>query len=90
MEFEWDEEKRAANFQKHRIDFAMAEIMFDGRPTSTSSSDRFGEERFLTVALVEHRFLTVIWTPRHGKCRVISLRGARNAEKRTYRELHGG
>jgi uncharacterized DUF497 family protein len=82
MEFEWDEEKRRTNLEKHKFDFLMAEDIFDGRSVLEYSSDRFAERRFLTVANVEDTFVAIIWTPRYDKRRIISLRRARHAEER--------
>jgi len=38
MEFEWDEAKRLSNLEKHRIDFADVEAIFDGRPVVTGQA----------------------------------------------------
>ena len=32
MEFEWDENKRAANLRKHGVDLLAGTALFDGRP----------------------------------------------------------
>ncbi len=41
MRFEWDEEKREANFRKHGIDFADVENIFDDEVyTITSVRDK--------------------------------------------------
>lgn len=90
MEFEWDEEKRLANVAKHGIDFERVRDMFDGRPIFTKVSPRFDEDRFTTTGMSGGRFLTVVWTQRGDRRRLISARGARDAEKRAYGELHEG
>jgi uncharacterized DUF497 family protein len=59
MEFEWDEEKRLSNIEKHGFDFVGIEKVFDGE-TATILDDRFdyGEKRFVTFGLSE-----VAWSP---------------------------
>lgn len=90
MEFEWDEEKRQINLIKHEIDFADARAAFDGRPAFESPGRSALEERRLTVAELDGRFVTVIWTRRGEKIRIISARRARDAEERAHRQLHNG
>jgi hypothetical protein len=41
MKFEWDENKRLVNLQKHKIDFIGSEEIFDGY-TVTLEDDRIG------------------------------------------------
>jgi uncharacterized DUF497 family protein len=42
MEFEWDENKRAANLAKHGLDLVTGTVLFDGRPRYTYVSPRSG------------------------------------------------
>jgi uncharacterized DUF497 family protein len=89
LEFEWDDEKRLSNLEKHGIDFFRMRQLFDGRPVFTADSPRGDERRFLTTGVVEDIFYTVIWTERGEKYRFISARRARDAEERAYRQLYG-
>lgn len=89
MDFEWDEAKRAANLEKHAIDFLRATQLFDGRPVITRSSPRGDELRFITIGAVEEEIVAVVWTERDSVKRIISARKARNAEKRAYRSVFG-
>jgi uncharacterized DUF497 family protein len=88
--FEWDEDKRQSNAAKHGIDFLTVCALFDGRPIYTSTTPRGDEERFATVGLIEGHFVTVVWTPRKNKTRLISARRSRDEEKKAYRQLFGG
>jgi uncharacterized DUF497 family protein len=63
--------------------------LFDGRPVITYPSPRADEARFVTVGLLVDQFVAVVWTEREGAVRLISLRRARNAEQRAYREIFG-
>jgi len=89
MEFEWDDTKRAANLAKHDLDLLDGQALFDGRPGYTYSSPRAGEERFVTVGLLDDEFFALVWTERGAAARLISLRRARNGEKRAYSALFG-
>jgi uncharacterized DUF497 family protein len=89
MEFEWDETKRAANLVKHGLDLLRGTVLFDGRPRYTYASPRLGEQRFVSIALVGDEFLALVWTQRGAAARLISLRRARNGEKRAYRAVFG-
>jgi uncharacterized protein len=87
VEFEWDEEKRLQNIAKHNIDFFRAALAFNGRPAVVNFSPRIAEERWQTIAEIDGRVITVIWTWRGRRCRIISARKARNAERRAYRQI---
>ena len=87
MEFEWDPDKQASNLQKHGIDFVDAALLFE-RPRVEWRSDRGGERRWQTTGELEGRLITVIYTRREGRLRIISARRARKNERREYRALY--
>ena len=89
MEFEWDEAKRALNLSKHGLDLKDGQLLFDGRPALSYPSPRFGELRHVTIGQVDQRMVALVWVIRDGVIRLISLRSARDAEKREYRARHG-
>jgi len=90
MRFEWDEAKRWSNLEKHGYDFADALRMFDGRPRQDTASPRGDEERTLSVAILDGRLAAATWTLRDNETiRLISVRRARHAEERKYRQLFG-
>jgi uncharacterized protein len=89
MEFEWDEVKRRINLAKHGIDFLDARRLFDGRSVVTRESSRRQEQRWCTTGLSLGDLMTVVWTLRNDRIRIISARSARNEEKRAYRQIHG-
>lgn len=89
VEFEWDENKRLSNLEKHGFDFLDARRLFDGRPVFTKANERHGETRLVSTGVDNHLYYTVVWTPRDEKIRIISFRRARDAEERNYRQLHG-
>ncbi len=89
MVFEWDEEKRLLNLKRHGIDFERAGQIFDGRPVITRATLRVGEDRWMTTGHLEGRYVTVIWTWRGERIRLISARRARDGEERAHRDHHG-
>lgn len=83
--FEWDEEKRALNLQKHGIDFLAAKELWSGPVLEAPSSQtRHSEERIIAVGKIEGRCIAVIYTWRGGNRRLISARKARNNEQEAY------
>lgn len=89
MIFEWDENKRAANLEKHGLDLIDAASLFDGRPVVTYPSPREEEVRFVTVGIGTEVFVAAVWTERMDAIRLISLRKARDAERKAYRSRFG-
>jgi uncharacterized DUF497 family protein len=87
--FAWDDGKRILNIAKHRLDFRVARLLFDGRKTITVQSDYPFEVRYVTTAIIDGKFFTVIWTWREEKRRIISFRRARHGEERAHRLIHG-
>ena len=91
VEFEWDEEKRLSNIDKHKIDFLVARVVFDGRPFVDFGSSYELEVRVLRTAILDDgRLATVVWTRRDANIRIISARRAHGPEERTYRQIHHG
>ena len=62
---------------------ALAGEVFSG-PTLTVPSDRRGEDRFFTIGLLNGRMVVVVWTPRDGGRRIISMRKAHEPEQKLY------
>jgi len=89
MDYEWDERKREANIAKHGLDFRDGVALFDGRRIYSYRSARGEEGRVVTVGLLVERFVAVVWTQRGSAIRLISMRRARDEEKRAYRALFG-
>ena len=89
MRFEWDEAKRRENLRKHGIDFVDLPPLFDG-VTVTVLDDRFdyGEDRFLTVGVLQGIVIVVAHTETGEVIRFISARKAtRNEEAYLFKSL---
>jgi uncharacterized protein len=89
MEFEWSEAKRLAVLTARRLDFIDGCRLFDGRPICTASSPRSGEQRWVSIGELNDEMIAVVWTRRGKALRIITMRKARNEEKRRYRALYG-
>ena len=83
--FSWDEAKRKSNVRKHKIDFLDAYKVFRGF-TVTAEDDReaYGEQRFLTLGLLEDQVVAVAHTERDENIRIVSIRKATKHEARFY------
>ncbi len=88
--FVWDEAKREANLQKHRLDFADAHLVYNNPEKVTFQSERRGEIRSQDIAIVQTMAttLTLVYVQRGEAVRVISLRTASRRERRTYERRH--
>jgi uncharacterized protein len=89
MELEWDEEKNAANMQKHGVSFEEAAAVF-GDPLSDTFDDpdhSAEDHRFVTTGASERgRLLIIAHTDRDGRIRIISARELTRQERRSYEE----
>jgi uncharacterized DUF497 family protein len=90
MRFEWDENKRLRNLEKHGLDFQDAGAVFQERHVIVPSKHTGNEQKFLAIGALEDRFVTVVYTMRGKNLRIISFRRARYGERQKYQELYGG
>ena len=89
MAFEWDERKRLRNIAKHGFDLLRVDELFETPHVIVPSRRDQPEERFLAIGRVAGRWATVVYTLREDHRRIISMRSARDAERRIYQKLHG-
>ena len=89
MEFEWDEEKAAANLAKHKVSFEEAKTVFDDSlyidfHDPDHSSD---EQRYIIIGESQQgRMLLVSYTERDNTTRLISAREVTKGEREAYEE----
>jgi uncharacterized protein len=88
MEFEWSEVKRQTVLAARGLDFINAEAFFDGRPLITAPSPRGEEERFVSIGELNGAPIAVVWMWRGAAIRIITMRKARDGEKRRYQALY--
>jgi uncharacterized DUF497 family protein len=87
VDHERDEAKRRSNRAKHGVDFADA-VAFDWDTSLEAQDTRrpYGETRWRSLGLISGTLHMMIYTRRHGRIRVISLRKASRKEKARYAE----
>ena len=86
MDISFDAAKRASNREKHGLDLADAGDVFSGARTVTRQDTRFayGEDRFQTAGYLRGRCVVIVWTPRDGGRRIISMRHTHGQEERFW------
>ena len=82
---EWDDAKNEINKKKHKISFETAAHVFldENRYDDYDEFHSDYEERVKTVGMV-NEVLTVIYTERREKYRIISARKATKSEREDY------
>ena len=85
MPIAFDAAKRAATLADRGLDMARAEEVLAGA-TLTVEDDRreYGEERFITIGFLDEAMVVLVWTPRDGMHRIISMRKANERERTLY------
>ena len=89
MEFEWDNEKNDKNIEKHGLDFADVALVFDYPVLEYEDSRKdYGEKRFFGIGILRGIEISIVYTRRRKKIRIISARRARKDERQRYRTLY--
>jgi len=85
-EFEWDSKKAAGNLKKHGVSFEQAALAFEDAFAliEQEDSEDYGEDRFILIGRVLGGVVTVVYTERSGRIRIISAREAYDYERRNY------
>ena len=87
LQYEWDKGKNRTNFAKYGLKFEDAEQVFDG-PCVTFEDDRFdyGEQRLVTLGLLDARLVVIAHSPRDEGTRIISMRKGTRREQEIYQK----
>ena len=83
MEFEWDNNKRLANIEKHGYDFRVAVNIFEEAVVEVPHR-RHGEDRILALGRLGNYVIAVVYTWRGHARRIISVRRANKKERRLF------
>ena len=89
LDFEWDKEKAAANFRKHKVSFEEAKTVFADPFAITIDDPKHSvdEYRFIDTGISANgKILVVCYTEREQKIRLISCRKATKTEREIYEE----
>lgn len=87
--FEWDDDKALSNYRKHGVSFNEACTVFDDAFVVFLEDDRenYAEQRFQAIGISQNgQFLTVVWTQRNERVRIISAFKATKALRRLYEQ----
>ena len=87
-EFEWDEAKAARNLKKHHVSFEDARLVFADAYAVERLDERanYGEDRMVVIGRAKGRLLTVVYTERDERIRIISARKAGKQEIDDYHQ----
>ena len=89
MRFEWDDRKASQNLANHGVAFEYAARVFLDvrRMDFHDTRQEYGEERRITLGLIDNRLHVVTYTLRQESIRPISARKANTREQRRYEKL---
>jgi uncharacterized protein len=85
-DFEWDDDKAATNLRDHRVSFEQAAFAFND-PFAVEWIDEreaYGEERSVLLGMAGGQVLTVVYTERGDRIRIISAWRATRHERDYY------
>jgi uncharacterized DUF497 family protein len=84
-DFEWDAEKNESNLEKHGFTFEEALLIFTGDTLVIEDRRNPGEIRYIAIGpLTSRTMLTVVFTRRQQRRRLISAREATPNEQNRY------
>jgi uncharacterized DUF497 family protein len=88
VDVDFDPEKDARNLEKHGVSLGLAAYFCWGSAFYQQDIRKdYGEQRFYSLGILQGRLHAMIFTPRNGKARIISLRKANTREITVY-EIH--
>ena len=84
MEFEFDPVKSTTNLQKHGIDFAEAQALWEDSMRVEIPARTVDEPRWLVIGRIEGKHWSAVFTYRQQRVRLISVRRSRDEEVAIY------
>lgn len=87
LEFDWDENKRFINKEKHGVDFYFASRVFWGN-TVQKKVWKNGEERKIAIGKIGDDVIFVVFVERNNIIRLISARPASKDERKLYQQRY--
>lgn len=87
MHIEYDQTKDEANQRKHGVSLAEAgSVEWSTALIRRDDRREYTEQRFQAFGILNGRLYQVVFTPRNGVMRVISMRKANKREERKYEQ----
>ncbi len=88
MKLTWNEVKRQRTLAERKLDFADAAEVFVGDTHNFEDNRQgYGEKRIISVGYLRDRMVVIVYTPRAGSRRIISMRYANERERRYYAQF---
>ena len=84
MEIEFDNEKSSKNKEKHGIDFFEAQLLWEDPDRVVIPARTTDEPRYLLIGKIAEKSWSAVFTHRHEKIRIISVRRSRSEEVDIY------
>jgi uncharacterized protein len=86
MEIEYDKAKRLKVLEMRGIDLAHAHFVFDSEYVEIEDDRKdYGEPRYRVWGYLHGRRVSLVWTPRNGRRRIITMRYAHEPEHEARR-----
>lgn len=82
--FEYDDEKRQVNLDKHGINFLDAQALWKDPDLLEIQAKSDDEPRFLVIGIIGQKHWSAVITYRNGTIRLISVRRSRKREVELY------
>ena len=88
MQYSYDKNKKALNLAKHGFNFDDAKQVIESDKTVTFEDNRFnyGEQRFITIGLLQNALVAIVTSETEKEIRIISMRKAEKHEQAIYYE----
>ena len=87
MRYSYDQDKRSKVLKERGLDLADASKVFEGFYLSRADEKHSAVEKLVnTLGMLDGELVLVIWTPRDGECRIITMWKANEKERRKYHE----
>ncbi len=88
MQYHYDKAKKASNLKKHGLNFDDAPRVIESKKTVTFEDNRFdyGEQRFITIGLLQALLVVIVTRETDTDIRIISMRKAEKHEQAIYYE----
>ena len=85
MQLEWDEDKRIKTLRDRKIDFALAEAVFESEVFMFEQRrGEYDEPRYVSFGFLDGKPVAIMYTYRDDRVRIISARHASKYEQKTY------
>jgi uncharacterized DUF497 family protein len=84
MEFEFDIGKGSQNSENHGIDFMEAQLLWEDPDRIVIPARTVDEPRYLLIGKIAEKHWSAVFTHRHEKIRIISVRRSRREEVDIY------